>query len=196
MKTVVAKVAGIAVVVLALAACSGEGDTPTPEPSMSVPDLVDESPTPAPTLGNEDDPLCAAAQENITVSQDVLTKSNELTELIQDPAFFTSDDATELNAIGADMIVLTENSLTFYEVGIAETGGDPVNADFVSMKGFITDYSGLMAQMAADAGTPAEFLMSFQEVATDPDLQDVLTAAPTAAGNIAAYVTERCGITG
>lgn len=194
----IAGLAAIAAGTLLLSGCTGDGPATSPEPTLTLEGPTSApSPTPLPsvdlpTIGNPDDPLCAAARENLELSADVVAKSDELQELLQDPSFLTSSDPELLNAWGADMVELAENSLAFYEVGVAETQGEPINDDFVAMQGFITDYSAPLAQLAADAESPSVFMVQASTIVMQPETREVISAAPAAAKRIAEYIAERC----
>ena len=193
-----AGLAAVAVGALLLSGCTGDGGSASPEPTLSLEGpTVAPTPTPMPSvdlpaIGNPDDPLCAAARENIELSTEALAKSDELQQLLQDPAFLTSSDPELLNAWGADMSLLAQNSLAFYEVGIAQTSGEPINDDFVAMQGFITDYSAPLAQLAADAESPSVFVVQASTIVMQPETREVISAAPAAAQRIAEYIAERC----
>jgi len=190
-----AGLAGAAIGALLLAGCSADADAPTPTPTLTHEGPTSApSPTPMPTVGNQDDALCAAAQQNLELSTEVLGKSEELQALLQDPAFLTGGDVETLNAWGADMLVLTEDSLSFYDIGVNETAGDPVNEDFAAMKSFIADYSVPLAQLAAEAESPGVFTVQASTIVMQPETREVISAAPAAGQRIAAYLAERCAI--
>jgi len=194
MKFVSISIVAIAASAPVLAGCSGSPDedvtgAPTPEQSQTTN-------APAPSVGNTDDPLCAAAQENIAKSEELQSKTGDLTEMLQDPGFLASEDAGELNQWGADMLVLVDSTKGFYVLGVKETAGDPVNADFEKLSTFVDQYSTTLAQAAADATSPGDFITDVQELFSDSDVTAAASAAPSAAQNVATYLAERCGITG
>jgi hypothetical protein len=181
-----------------LAGCSSSPSDDTsgdPAPSSTATAVADGS-TATPTIGNLDDPLCAAAQQNVEDSQELESKTSDLTEMMQDPTFLTSDDATDLNQWGDDMLVLVGSAQDFYDLGVQETAGDDVNADFQTLSTFVEKYSQTLAQTASDAATPTEFFTTIQDVFSDPDITAAVQAAPNAAQNVADYLGERCDITG
>jgi len=181
---------------LLLAACSGSPDAPeSPAPSSAPTDVASsETSMPEPTVGNEDDPLCAAAKVSLEASAELEAKVNELQELMSDPSFITSADGSVLNAWGADVLELTAPSKDFYELGVTETEGDAVNADFVAMNAFVDTYTIPLATSAADAGSPGDFFGEMQTLLTDDEVRTALTEAPQAASRIAVYTVARCKI--
>lgn len=194
MKIVSTIIVGSAVTALLLAGCSGSpAEEPTGAPNTSADPTTS---APAPSVGNTDDPLCAAAQENIEKSAELQSKTGDLTEMLQDPSFLTSEDPAALNQWGEDMLVLIESTGSFYELGVSETAGDPVNADFVALGTFVDQYSTTLAQAAADATSPTDFITDVQELFTDSDITAAASAAPAAAQSVATYLGERCDITG
>ena len=194
MKIVSPAIVGIAVSALLLAGCSGSPEEePTGGPTAAE---TPATSSPAPSVGNTDDALCAAAQENIDQSMELQSKTGDLTEMLQDPTFLTSEDPAALNQWGADMLVLIDSTKGFYVLGVSETAGDPVNADFVALSTFVDQYSATLAQAAADATSPTDFITDVQELFTDSDVTAAASAAPAAAQNVATYLGERCDITG
>jgi|GEM_PF-2085891 len=191
-------IAGAALVVLA--GCSGSPDTdattaPGPTANATTPTVASEASTPQPSVGNTDDPLCAAAQENLTQAADLESKTTDLTALLQDPTFLTSGDASELNQWGQDMLVMTASTKTFYELGVTETAGEDINADFVTLGAFVEKYSDALANAAADADSPKGFLEDVQQLFGSADVMEAAQAAPAAASNVASYLGTRCEIT-
>ena len=194
---ITAKVATLAAVLL-LAGCSGgSGDnsnSASPSPSHTS-TVVAEGPTssPAPSVGNLDDPLCAAALDNMTDANNLESSTSDLTTMIQDPSFLTGD-AKKLNQWGDDMLELTSSTKAFYVLAIKETKGDDVNADFVTLSDFVEKYSVALANAASTAKTPAEFLTTIQKLYSAEDVTAASKAAPAAAQNAATYLSTRCGI--
>lgn len=186
----------IAAATLMLAACSG-GDEPTGPTPSNTPTVIaeGETSTPGPSVGNTDDALCAAAEQNIQDATELEAKTTELTELMQDPEFLTGTDATVLNEWGETMLELTGASQDFYELGIAETEGDPVNADFVTLSSFVELYSNALAVSAAEATSTADFFTDMQDLFTEAEVREIGEAAPTAAQNVATYLGTRCDVT-
>jgi hypothetical protein len=193
----IAAIAFAGATALALTACSG-GDAPadeSPAPSTS-PTLIAESTTPDPEIGNQDDALCAAAGANLEEAAELEAKTQELTDLMQDPAFLTDTDPTVLNEWGEDLLALTAGTKEFYELGVDETEGEDVNADFVMLDTFAQSYSIALATAAAEAESTMDFFASMQELFTDASIRETLQAVPDAASNVGVYLTERCDITG
>ena len=188
----------IAAATLLLAACSGgdEPTDPTGAPSTTPTVIAEgETSTPEPSVGNTDDALCAAAEQNIQDASELEAKTTELTELMQDPEFLTSTDATALNEWGDTMLELTGASQEFYELGVTETQGDPVNADFVTLSSFVELYSTALAVAASEATSTTEFFTDVQGLFTEAEVREIGEAAPTAAQNVATYLGTRCDIT-
>jgi len=191
------RIAAIAVTAAALmlAGCSSDPGTESPAPTPDSTIVAGgETSTPTPTVGNLDDPLCAAAQESINTSSDLVSRTGDLSEMLQDPAFIESEDPAALNAWGVDMVTLSNDTLTFYDIGVAETSGDPVNEDFATMQGFVTTYTMTLAEAAAAAESPMAFVTEIQETFSDPAVQEAVTGAPAASGRIATYLSTRCDI--
>lgn len=189
---------GVAAAALLLTACSGgSGDDRSGTPS-ATPTAIAAGPTSdaAPTIGNLDDTLCAAANDSQATAESLEATANELQTMLQDPTFLTSGDVTALNEWGDTMLALSNDTLGFYKMGAAETDGEDVNKDFVALTAFVTSYTLPLAQMAADAGSPTDFMTGVTETFTDPAVQSALSEVPTAAQNAAAYLADRCGITG
>ena len=194
---IVVGIAALAAAALALAGCTNSDDDASTAPSPT-PTTVAEGQTssPAPSVGNLDDPLCAAAQDSVSVATTLESTAGDLEAMLQDPTFLTSDDVSELNGWGEDMLTLSNETLKFYEIGVDETEGEDVNADFAALKGFVSDYTVTLAQAAADAKSPAEFVTNIQTAFADPDVQAAASGAPAAGQNVATYLKERCGIIG
>ncbi|MGC4175696.1 hypothetical protein [Demequina sp.] len=196
------KIVGLAAIavlgVATLAGCSGstaEETSAAPNPAPTV-QAEGNTSTPTPTVGNLDDALCAAAQESIEVSETLVGRTDDLTAMLSDPSFLTAEDATELNAWGDDMLELSNQTLEFYTIGVQETQGEDINADFAALETFVTKYTITLSQDAADAASPAAFVEKIQVTFTDPDVQDAVSAAPAASARVAEYLATRCGITG
>ena len=187
-------IAALAATALALTGCSGSDDDASTAPT-SGPTTVADGPTSSakPSIGNLDDPLCAAAQESLAVADTLESTAGDLQTMLQDPTFLTSTDVTALNAWGEDMLTLSGKTLTFYQTGVDETAGEDVNADFVALTGFVSDYTITLAQAAADAASPAEFMTTIQTAFADASVQDAATGAPAAGQNVATYLLDRCG---
>lgn len=186
----------VAAAALALAACSsGEDPTESAEPSTS-PTVVAEGETssPDPSVGNSDDPLCAAALQNIEDATALEEKTTELTELMQTEDFLTDDDPSVLNAWGDEMLLLATAGQDFYKVGIAETEGDDVYAYFVTMNDFVETYSKALALSASEATSNTEFLTDVSTLFTEAEVVKLGEDAPEAAMAIAEYLGTRCGI--
>lgn len=185
----------IAAATLTLAACSGDDSSESPEPTTSAPStIVAEGPTetPDPSVGN--DPLCAAALQNIEDATELEAKTTELTELMQSPEFLSEDDPAVLNAWGDEMLLLATAGQDFYKVGIAETEGDDVYAYFVTMNDFVETYSKALALSASEAGSNMDFITDVSTLFTEAEVVKLGEEAPAAAQEIATYLTERCGI--
>ena len=164
----------IAAATLALAACGG-GDDPTTSASpdtSSTPTIAAEGPTstPEPSLGNSDDPLCAAALKNIEDAADLEAKVGELQTLVQDADFLTKDDPTVLNEWGDELLILVTSGQDFYKVGITETEGDDVNAYFVTMNDFVETYSKALALSASEAKSNMDFVNDLTDAVHRPRL--------------------------
>lgn len=188
--------AGLAGGVLLLAGCSGAADdTTSPEPAQTDATAAPTSEA-DPTVGNLDDSLCAAAEASIEVANQLESKTDDLTTMLQDTTFLTTEDATDLNQWGEDMLTLTTKTQEFYQLGVTETAGEDINADFTTLTGFVEKYTIPLAQAAASAETPAEFVTGISDTFSDPDVQSAVSAAPTAAQNVATYLGERCDVTG
>ena len=187
----------VAASALLLAGCSGSSDDDNSAAPSATPTVAaqGDTSTPQPSVGNLDDPLCAAAAQNIDDSASLQSKTGDLTTMLQDPSFLTSGDATALNQWGDDMLTLTGSTKAFYELGVEQTKGDPVNADFVTLSGFVDDYSTALAQAAADAESPKAFMTTIQTLFSDGDVTAASQAAPAAAQNVAAYLGTRCDLT-
>ena len=185
---------------LALTACSGSPDpAESVEPTTSATPTViaeGESSTPEPSVGNTDDPLCAAALQNVEDATALQEKTEELTELMQSSDFLTDDDPTVLNEWGEEMLLLATAGQDFYKVGVAETEGEDVYAYFVTMNDFVETYSKTLAQSAADAESNTEFLTGVSTLFTEAEVVKLGEDAPAAATEIATYLTERCDIQG
>jgi len=190
--------AGLAAGALLLAGCSG---SPEPEPSTpaGTPDITEEptaTATPGIAIGNQDDPLCAAAQLSRDDAEALQDTTKELQALLQDPAFLTSDDPKTLNEWGELMLEMNESSIAFYDLAVSETSGEDVDADFVTLSGFVKDYTMGLATAAAEATSPDDFVTKVSETFANPDIQQITAKAPAAAQSVATYIGERCGITG
>ncbi|MCR6711169.1 MAG: hypothetical protein NVV57_00115 [Demequina sp.] len=183
--------------ILLLAGCSGSsGDesSDAPKPSTTPTAIAEgDGSSPVPSVGNLDDPLCAAALDNITDATNLESQTSDLSEMIQDPTFLTGD-AAKLNQWGDDMLELTSSTKDFYVLAIKETQGEDVNADFVALSDFVEKYSIAMAKAASAAGSPAEFLTTIQTLYSADDVKAASEAAPQAAQNAAEYLSTRCGI--
>lgn len=187
----------VAASALLLAGCSGSPEEDNSAAPSVTPTVAAQGDTasPAPSVGNLDDPLCAAAAQNIDDSTSVQSKTGDLTAMLQDPSFLTSGDATELNQWGEDMLTLTDSTKAFYVLGVQETQGNPVNADFVTLSSFVQDYSSALAQAAADAESPKAFMTTIQTLFSDDDVTKASQAAPAAAQSVADYLGTRCDLT-
>lgn len=196
MKLAILGLAAGAALLLAGCTSSPEGDPSTsPSPTSTV--VADGSTSsPAPTVGNLDDPLCAAAKDNIDAAMALQSKTSDLTTMIQDPTFLTSGDPSALNQWGDDMLTLTASTKSFYQLGVEQTAGEDINADFVALGAFVQNYSIALAQVASDAKSNTDFVASIQTMFSSDDITSAAKAAPAAAQNVATYLGTRCGLTG
>jgi len=198
-----ARFAGLtAATILVLAGCSGSPDAdptdalePTSPTSPTSTAPTNDASAETPSVGNTDDPLCAAALKNFEQANDLNAKTSDLQALLQDPDFLTSGDATELNAWGEDMLAMSSATADFYALGVSETAGEAVSADFETLGAFVESYSTALAKAAADAASPEAFLTSVQEVFASDGVLESAQDAPTAASNVATYLGTRCELT-
>ena len=135
-------IAALAAAGLALAGCTNSDDDASTAPSPTQTTVAEgQTSSPVPSVGNLDDPLCAAAQDSVSVATTLESTAGDLQAMLQDPTFLTSEDVSELNGWGEDMLALSNETLKFYEIGVDETEGEDVNADFAALKGFVSEYT-------------------------------------------------------
>lgn len=177
----------LALLALPLAACSGGTDPSAPagSPSEAAPDI---------SVGATGDAFCDLAVASIAPADDVVEASDELTALLEDPAFLSSTDVGPLNELGEQILEYSDASLVFYTQAVALVDDPAVVEALAGMGDFIGEYTVALGNAAATATSPLEFLTTVGTTFADPALLAVAETAPEYAETISAYAQERCGI--
>jgi hypothetical protein len=102
----------------------------------------------------------------------------------------------DLNAWGSTLHDLATSSLTFYDDAVPYVAGTDAEADFAATRGFVNDYSIVLADMARDATDGQTFITDVSAFVQTPEVKSAITTGPDAAQRVATYIADRCPAAG
>lgn len=186
--------AGLSLALPLLAACDADSDSP----SSVAASATAGAPTPSATSGSVEpsiaangDPFCDLAVKALDDARATDVTTSEFQTVMVNVAGGTAPIG-DLNDWGSTLHDLATSSLKFYDDAVPYVAGTEAEADFAATRGFVNDYSIVLADMARDATDGEVFISDVAAFVQTPEVQSAITTGPDAAQRVAAYIDGRC----